>query len=128
MRVLMDTHAFLWAGLDETKLSDLARSLFVDTAHQPLLSVASLWEVAINVSKGRLKLERNFDEFATEVVADAGIAILPLEMAHLALVATLPHYHRDPFDRLLVAQALAEGISLLSADAELDAYGVQRLW
>jgi PIN domain nuclease of toxin-antitoxin system len=128
MRILLDTHAFLWAGIEPHKLSSSARSLFADTANQLFLSVASLWEIAIKVNLGRLTLTRPFDEFVQDATTAVGISIIPIEVQHVSRLEKLEHHHRDPFDRMLVVQALTEQLTILSADEALDRYGVQRLW
>lgn len=128
MRVLLDTHAFLWAGMNSPKLSANARAILDDSSNHVSVSVVSLWEMAIKLGKGNLSLDEPFESFVGRVFQDLVVDRLNIELPHLKLVTTLPHHHRDPFDRLLVAQALAENVPLLSSDAELDPYGVQRLW
>jgi PIN domain nuclease of toxin-antitoxin system len=93
-----------------------------------LLSVGSLWEISIKVSVGKLTLAQPFDTFVPQQLADNDIEILPISLAHLGVVSTLPFHHRDPFDRLLIAQAMLEQMPIVSADAALDAYSVKRLW
>jgi PIN domain nuclease of toxin-antitoxin system len=128
MRLLLDTHSFLWLVWGNPRLSPLARSLIADPNNVRLLSAASYLEIAVKVSVGKLNLTEPLGVFLLREVPNNSIQILPIEIAHAAVVATLPLHHRDPFDRLLVAQALAEQLPLLSADASLDAYNVQRLW
>ncbi|MBX7073259.1 MAG: type II toxin-antitoxin system VapC family toxin [Pirellulales bacterium] len=128
MRVLLDTHTFLWAGLNSPKLSEHARAIFDDPAAQVSVSVVSLWEIAIKLGKGTLNLSEPFEPFVNRVLQELVVDRLPIKMPHLNCLTSLPYHHRDPFDRLLIAQALAEGVPLLSADAELDAYGLQRIW
>ncbi len=128
MRLLVDTHAFVWAVLEDRKLSQSARQTWLDDTNELLISPASLWEIAIKVGLGKLALKRPFEEFfATELTGNR-LELLPILPSHASRVAELPHHHRDPFDRLLVAQALCENVPLLSADAALDVYGVQRVW
>src|SRR5205807_2001471 len=105
-------------------------SLIVDPANEVLLSPASYWEIAIKVSIGKLVLHQPDVDFLDACTNRYGFRILPIEPRHTAVVATLPFpsNHRDPFDRLIVAQALANGLSILSVDPKLDAYGVTRLW
>ncbi len=99
-----------------------------DAAVQPLLSMASLWEMAIKVSLGKLRLRQSFETLIPEQLQRNGIALLPLEIRHFFPLIHLPFHHRDPFDRLLASQAISEQISLLSADTAFDAYPVKRLW
>jgi PIN domain nuclease of toxin-antitoxin system len=127
--LLLDTHVLLWSVLEPTKISPRGRQLLDDEANQALVSIASLWEIAIKVSLGKIVVHGgSFEETIQAGLADTAATLLPIELAHLARLVTLPHHHRDPFDRLLVAQALTEGISLLSADQDLDAYGAPRIW
>lgn len=95
---------------------------------QRFLSVASAWEMAIKASLGKLTLTKPLGEFLPALLADAGIALLPIEIADVARVAVLSFHHRDPFDRLLVAQALERDLAIVSADSALDSYGVRRVW
>ena len=110
------------------KLSARARSLIEDTSNESLLSVASLWEMAIKVSLNRLSLARPFETLIPDQLTINGIDLMGITIQHATVIATLPFHHRDPFDRLLVAQALVEGMPIVSADTALDAYSVTRLW
>jgi PIN domain nuclease of toxin-antitoxin system len=93
-----------------------------------LLSIGSCWELAIKHSLGKLELRRPFEEFLPSALAKNAIELLPITLSHLSAVVQLPFHHRDPFDRLLVAQAQVEKIPLVSADGAIDAYGVVRIW
>lgn len=128
MRVLLDTHTFLWFALDDPRVSAVARSLILDPSHEKLVSPASYWEIAIKLSAGKLSLNQPYESFMHQGIHGSGFTILPVLLSHTAVAARLPFHHRDPFDRLLVAQALAENIPLVSADNALDRYGVRRLW
>lgn len=128
MTILLDTHALLWAYWGDPQLSAAAIRLIFDPANRVLVSPASHWEVAIKMKTGKLTLRESFIEFVQHAVFDNGFGILPIEPNHTGLVSQLPFHHKDPFDRLLIAQALSEGVPLVSADAALDAYGVTRLW
>ena len=129
MRVVLDTHIFLWFVLGDQKLSATARQIIEDPQNEKLLSVASIWEVTIKVSTGKLKLNTGTVTFFDEACRQNAIAILPITLAHLAPLETMPFHHRDPFDRLLIAQSLVENIPIVSADAAFDTYeGVTRLW
>ena len=129
MRLLLDTHILLWYVLDDPQLSATARALILDPANEILISPASYWEIAIKVSIGKLALHSPFEDFLDLCLIRYGFAILPVEPRHAARVAGLPFYagHKDPFDRLLVAQALADGLTLVSVDAKLDQHAVSRL-
>lgn len=128
MRCLLDTHTFLWAVNDDSRLSRRATEVVEDGANELFLSVASLWEIAVKLSVGKLKLDLPFLELAVEETSEHGVEILPITAAHLDTLTTLPLHHRDPFDRPIVAQCLSEKISLLSRDDVLSGCGVERLW
>ena len=128
MRLLLDTHTFLWFIGGDDKLSDVARKLIKDTRNQPLLSIASVWEMAIKLSIGKLSLSQPFASLIPQQMRLNGIDLLSIEVEHVATVVQLPFYHRDPFDRLLIAQAMGEHIPIVSIDAAFDAYAVELLW
>ena len=128
MRLLLDSHAFLWFIAGNPRLSQRARSLIEDQANSRLLSIASLWELGIKVGLGRLDIGMTLPMLLREHVEQNAITILPIEPRHVLRVAALPNLHGDPFDRMLVAQALEDGLAILSADATLDAYGPVRTW
>jgi PIN domain nuclease of toxin-antitoxin system len=120
-RLLLDTHVWLWWQADDSRLGRAARKA-IASAFEVRLSVVSAWEIAIKTSLGKLTLPRGFD-VAEELERD-GFAPLAIEMEHAAGVSKLPGLHRDPFDRMLISQALAEGLTLVTADPQLEGYGV----
>jgi PIN domain nuclease of toxin-antitoxin system len=124
----MDTHTFLWFVLNDASLSVTARTLIVDPRNDILLSPASYWEIAIKIGLGKYRLPGPFQVFMEHQIAQNKFDVLPITVAHAAVVAILPLHHRDPFDRLLIAQAMAEQIPILGADTAFDAYPVSRLW
>lgn len=128
MRVLLDTHTFLWFVLNDPLLSDGAKALIEDPASDVLVSPASYWEIAIKVRLNKLDLRSSYDDFMHRGIVGNDFEILPIEPRHSSLLTSLPLHHKDPFDRLLVAQSLVEGTPLVSVDAQLDLYGVKRLW
>ena len=128
MRLLIDTHAFLWFVLNDPQLSSNARVLMTDPSNELLLSPATYWEIAIKISLGKYALPGDFADFMERQVADNNLTVLPITIRHAAVVATLPFHHRDPFDRLLIAQAMTEAVPVLSGDAVFDAYPVTRMW
>jgi PIN domain nuclease of toxin-antitoxin system len=128
VKLLLDTHAFLWFIAGSERLSATARQQIEESANQPLLSAASLWEMAIKLSLGRLQLGRPFEDLIPEQMRLNGIQLLGIELEHVTPVTTLPFHHRDPFDRLIVAQAMVEQMPIVSADPAFDAYPIERLW
>ena len=128
MRLLLDTHTFLWWVQDAPALSVKAHAAITNPENECLLSLASCWEMAIKLSLGKLKLPTTIDRFIPEQLAINGFRQWPIEFKHVARVARLPFRHRDPFDRLLAAQALEDGIAIVSADQVFRRYGVKRIW
>ncbi|MEB3293320.1 MAG: type II toxin-antitoxin system VapC family toxin [Synechococcales bacterium] len=127
MKLLIDTHTFLWFIHDDPKLSDHAVSLLESDADL-LLSTASLWEIAIKVNLQKLTLPAPYEFFIPRQIQVNRIEILPIQISHLAVAVKLPLHHRDPFDRLLISQAIAEQMSIISIDQTFDRYAVDRLW
>jgi len=128
MNILLDTHTFLWFVNDDPRLSQPARVLIEKEESQPFISVASLWEIAIKISVGKLTLKQPYETFVPQQLALNGIGILNVTLEHTAAIATLPFHHRDPFDRLLVVQSKIEKMPLLSADPAFDTYECKRVW
>jgi len=128
VRLLLDTHAFLWwVGAGRT-LSRRARSAIGSGRNECFVSIATAWEIAIKVSLGSLRVEGSLDRFLPDQIAANGFQPLPIDLRHAARAATLPFHHRDPFDRLLVAQALEEELAVVTADPVFAEYGVKRVW
>lgn len=128
MNLLLDTHAFLWFIKDDASLSLRARGLIEEPENKRLLSIVSLWEIAIKASLGKIVLKLPFDALMPRQLQENDIDLLPNALPHLGLVERLPFHHRDPFDRLIIAQSLVENLPLVSIDSQFDKYGVQRLW
>ena len=128
MRALLDTHSFLWFMSGDEKLSSTARAILDDIENEVILSVASLWEIAIKASLGKISLERSFEDLIPQQLVSNEIGVLPIRLKHLAVLTDLPFRHRDPFDRLLIAQAMAEGLPILTRDPAFLDYPVQVLW
>jgi PIN domain nuclease of toxin-antitoxin system len=128
LRVLLDTHAFLWFIAGDARLSAFARTTIETADTERFLSTASLWEIAIKASLGRMMLKLSIPQLVTEHVESNAIQLLDIKPAHLDALITLPFHHRDPFDRLLIAQAQAENLSLLSCDSSFANYAVTCLW
>jgi PIN domain nuclease of toxin-antitoxin system len=127
MRILLDTHCWLWMETVPERLSESARALLEDPANELLLSAASSWEIAVKYALGKLPLPEPPARYVTSRMERDGISALPVEHVHALRVAELPLHHRDPFDRLLIAQALVEAIPILTADRQLEPYGVEVL-
>lgn len=128
MRLPIDTHTFRWFVLADRKLSAPAQNAIADPKSEVLLSPASFWEIAIKLSTKKLALDQPFLPFIEEQIEVNRISVLAIEPKHAAVLTTLPFHHRDPFDRLIVSQAIGEAVPLVSSDKVLDAYGVQRIW
>ena len=129
MDLLLDTHTFLWYTGGKPELSNVVRELIEDARNDKWISIASPWEIAIKVSIGKgIELHVPFGELFPDQVLHNGFDFLTLRWEHLRQVATLPMHHRDPFDRLIIAQGLTENMAVVSADQAFDAYGVMRLW
>lgn len=114
--------------MGDAQLSAAARQLIEDPANIKFVSPATCWEVAIKISIGKYALHDPYGAFFDRAIRQNGFLILPIEPRHTAVLTNLPYHHRDPFDRLMVAQSMVEGLSLVSIDAVLDAYPIQRLW
>lgn len=124
MDVLVDTQALLWFEGADSRLSKKAKEAISDPKNEKFISVASFWEIAIKLSIGKPELKMSFDELTSLI----GYHHLAIEVSHTRKVIGLPTHHRDPFDRLLIAQAIDEKMSIVSADTQFDAYGVKRIW
>ncbi len=127
MRVLLDTHAFIWWFEHDRRLSVRAREAIAN-ATDGFFSVVSCWEIAIKVSRKKLTLAKPIERLVPEQLGLNGFQLLPIDLDDVARVATLPFHHRDPFDRLLAAQALSEELTVVSADPVFRKYGVKRVW
>jgi PIN domain nuclease of toxin-antitoxin system len=128
VKVLLDTHTLLWSALDPARLGAAATAAILDPANEKLVSPASYWEIAIKISVGKYSLTQSYETFLVNAIDHNGFHYLPIEPRHTAVLITLPYHHRDPFDRLLVAQAVVDGLPLLSNDTRLDAYPITRVW
>ncbi len=127
MKLLLDTHTFLWFGENSKQLSITARKTIEDSSHTLHLSIASLWEIAIKISLGKLKTKQLLAK-TIQQTHEQGIHVLQVSPEHTLLISTLPFHHRDPFDRMIIAQAIEEQMTIVSKDGLFDLYGVRRLW
>jgi len=128
MKVLLDTHAFLWLITGDDRLSENARQTFLNTENSLFFSAASLWEICIKKSLGKISLKDGWFQTIQAEMETNTIQWLPIEMTHCAEVTELPFHHRDPFDRMLIAQAIVEEMTLLSRDSPLSNYAIELIW
>jgi PIN domain nuclease of toxin-antitoxin system len=128
VRLLLDTHAMYWYIEGAPQLSATAQTLIQDASNEVLISPASYWEMAIKISIGKWQLNRPYEQFIDIGLNQYGFRVLPILPTHTARLIGLPFHHRDPFDRLLVAQALVENLRIIGNDGVIDAYGIRRLW
>ncbi len=128
MRSLLDTHAFLWWVSDSPELAATTRDLIGSIGNEIFFSAVSSWEIAIKYALGRLKLARKPARFVQEQLTKTGFRILPIQVDHTLEVAELPPIHADPFDRLLVAQCVREGLTLITRDRDLRRYPIETAW
>jgi len=126
--LLLDSHAMLWFFWDDVRLSATAKSLIEDDENRKLVSIASCWEIAIKVGLGKLDLGEPCRSFLPREISRNNFELLPISLDHATMVEGLIARHRDPFDRLLIAQAMVESLPLVSGDSVFDEYGVSRLW
>ena len=128
MRALLDTHAFLWWVTDDDRLSDAARETIADGGNEIYFSAASGWEIAIKARLGRLTVPHDLTQFMTGQIEQNGFRVLAIELGHALRVHALEDHHRDPFDRLLVAQSMIENLPIIGRDGQLAAYGIETIW
>ncbi len=128
MRLLLDTHTLFWSVEDPAKVSAAAMAAMQPLGNDVLLSAATVWELAIKVGLGKITLSLPYRQWMEKVVTDLKLNILPVTIEYAERQSTLPPHHKDPFDRLMIAQALVEGIPIVSADVAFDAYGITRIW
>ena len=127
MKVLLDTHAFIWCDSDPSQLSPTVRSVLQNSSTSVLLSIASVWEMQIKAQLGKLALRLPLPQIISQQQAN-GIQVLSVSLDHVFAIGTLPNAHKDPFDRLLIAQAQLEAMTLVSNEQMFDAFAVARLW
>ncbi|WP_448268079.1 type II toxin-antitoxin system VapC family toxin [Nostoc sp. DSM 114159] len=128
MRLLLDAHVIIWSAGNPDKLSQRVRNLLIYTNNSWVVSMASVWELQIKSQLGKLNLSSSLPNFIETQQRVNNLQILPIELTHIYALEALPSNHRDPFDRILIAQAIVEKMPLLSIDAVLDIYPVQRIW
>lgn len=128
MRLLLDTHALIWIILEPEKLSERVTSLFFDREHEIFLSIVSIWEMQIKLQLGKLNFNLPLSELIESQQQVNDLQLLSITIIHIYALENLLNHHRDPFDRLLIAQAMTEQMPLLSVDAVFDQYPIERWW
>ena len=128
MRALLDTQAFLWSHTDDPRLSRTACALIEDSANDLFLSAVSAWEIAIKFARGRLPLPEPPERYVVKRMALQFLQALPVEISHALRAGGLPRLHRDPFDRLLIAQSQLEGLPIVTSDQNIARYEVEVIW
>ncbi|MBI3836527.1 MAG: type II toxin-antitoxin system VapC family toxin [Planctomycetia bacterium] len=128
MRILLDSHALIWAVDDPSKLGRQADAALRDPGNEVLVSAGTAWELSIKIGLGKLTLSLPFRQWIARAMTDLGVSLLPTTVEHADEQSRLPKHHGDPFDRLLVAQAHVEGLTIVCSDAIFDQYGVPRVW
>ncbi|MEI6443260.1 MAG: type II toxin-antitoxin system VapC family toxin [Nostocales cyanobacterium ELA583] len=128
MRALLDTHAFIWWVTDDSQLSSIAYSIIADPSNELFLSSASAWEIVIKVRLGKLSLPEPPETYIPSRLRINKFQSLPIQMIHALQVANLPDLHRDPFDRIIIAQSQVEKMSILTVDSQIIQYPVDIIW
>lgn len=128
MRLLLDTHAIIWAAAKPSKLSGPSRRAYTSKNNTLYMSHVTIWEMAIKTSLGKLRLGLPLHRFVERCLGEGGLFLLPLETNHILGVASLPFHHRDPFDRLLISQAMEEEMNVVTADSRFRDYGIPCIW
>jgi len=126
--LLLDTHAMIWFFQDDPRLSRTAKSMIGDPANRKLVSIATCWEIAIKIGVGKLNLGEPTRPYLERAISRNHFKLLPITLEHATAVEGLPLHHKDPFDRLLIAQAIVEDIPIVSVDVAFDAYPIRRIW
>lgn len=128
MRLLLDAHTLIWTMDNPSQLSPTAAKALRDLSNELFLSAGTIWELSIKVGNHKLSLSLPFEQWIHRAIADLGLQELPIRVRHAAAQADLPPHHRDPFDRLLIAQSFVESLTVVSVDSLFDQYGATRLW
>lgn len=128
MKYLIDTHTLIWIVTNNSKLSDKARSLYLDSDNDIYFSMASIWEMAIKISIKKMSIQTSLINFINDDIVGNNIKILNINIPHICYLEKLPFHHRDPFDRLILSQGITESIPVISSDKKFDLYPVNRIW
>ena len=127
MKYLLDTHIVLWFAEGSERLSESAKQSVLNVDHERYVSIVSAWEAALKIGRQKLKLDGGIKEFF-RIIDDSGFIILPLKKDHIEIVSALPFHHSDPFDRLLVASAISEEMTFITADKNIHSYNIDYIW
>jgi PIN domain nuclease of toxin-antitoxin system len=128
MKVLVDTHTFLWAFLHDHRLTSKAKQILTSDEHELVFSLVSLWEIVIKIKTGKLNTIGSSVAYIRDEMDAYGMTLLPIRYEHILQLESLPHHHSDPFDRLLIAQALTESLPILTGDRAFANYGIKLVW
>jgi len=128
MKYLLDTHAFLWFVLDDKRISTNAKLIIKDSKNEIFFSAASAWEMAIKIKLNRLKIKGNLESFIVEQLSANNILPLSITISHSLYTERLPQFHKDPFDRIIIAQSIVENLQLISTDKDIRKYNVKLVW
>jgi PIN domain nuclease of toxin-antitoxin system len=128
MKYLLDTHAFLWFAEDNMRLSKTAKEIIADYRNNIYLSSASVWEISIKISIGKLKLKKDLNKFISENIIQYGFTPIAVTIPHTIEIAKLPEIHKDPFDRILIAQSIVEKIQIITSDKYINKYNIKTVW
>jgi PIN domain nuclease of toxin-antitoxin system len=128
MNILLDSHTLIWFSQNSLQLSSSAIKILEDRNNLLFLSLVSVWEIQIKVQLGKLNLDISLSEIVKDQTKINDVQILPLKLSHIWTLDTLPYYHKDPFDRLLISQAITENLIILGVDSVFNSYPVQKIW
>lgn len=128
MKLLIDTHVFIWLNDDSSQLSNKVKELYLSREHEVYLSIASAWEMQIKVQLGKLGLAMPIEALVSQNIQDNDLYLLPIDLSHIAQLEKLPPHHKDPFDRMIIAQAMVEGFTIVSIDHVFADYAVPVIW
>ncbi|WP_419547107.1 type II toxin-antitoxin system VapC family toxin [Microcystis sp.] len=128
MNILLDSHTLIWFSQNSPQLSSSAIEILEDRNNLLFLSLVRVWEIQIKVQLGKLNLDISLSEIVKDQTKINDVQILPLKLSHIWTLDTLPYYHKDPFDRLLISQAITENLIILGVDPVFDSYPVQKIW
>ena len=127
MNLLLDTHALIWFLTGNENLSNKAREAIEKEANQNFISIASIWEITIKLSLGKIELKNGFNQFL-KLIDENGFEVLPISFSHLLILSEFEFIHRDPFDRLIIAQAISEEMHIITKDKHIRSYNCKPLW